>query len=93
MMLIVTVTKARVSYCQTGLWNIIMHLELRDGSNLVIDKDYSAELSEGETIASKSPELIEAIQADIDQYKSEQLLFKKAALTTLATTIKAGLEI
>lgn len=93
MVLTATVTKARVAYSQPGLWNLIMHLELRDGANVAIDADYSAELSEGETIASKSPELIDAMQADIDQYKSEQLLFKKAALTTLATTVKAGLEL
>lgn len=93
MVLTVTVTKARVAYSQPGLWNLIMHLELRDGANLAIDKDYSAELSEGETISSKSPEIIEAMQADIDQYNGEQLFFKKAALTTLATTVKAGLEI
>lgn len=104
MVLVATVTKAKVVCALPGLWNIVMHMQLRDGAIAVIDKDYIVELSEGKTTESKSPsegetieskslELIEAMQEDIDQYKNEQSIFNNAELAALATTVKAGLEL
>ena len=93
MALIATVSKASVNYRMPGLWNIVMHMNLKDTGTEVIDKDYSAELSEGETIASKEPELTKLMQADIDQYKGEKAIYSNAELAKLATTVKAALNV
>ena len=82
MVLTATVAKARVAYALPGLWNLVMHLDLRDGANVAIDADYFAELSEGETIESKSSEIIDAMQVDIDQYLPSALHLIGAILST-----------
>lgn len=93
MVLTATVTKSRVVYVQPRLWNIGMHLELRDGQTLAIDKDYAVEFLPGEDIESKAPLLIDMMQADIDQYVWAQAIYERAELATLAIDVKAGLVV
>jgi len=88
-----TVTKSRVVYVQPELWNIVMHLELRDGATLVIDKDYSVEFLPGVDIGAEAPLLIEMMQADIDKHVGAQTIYKRAELAILASDVKAGLEV
>ena len=93
MALTATVTKASVNYQQPGLWNLAIHLMARDGATDVIDKDYSVRFRTGDTIESKAHELIEMMQADIDQYTDEQVIYNNAELAQLAIDVKDGLDL
>jgi len=93
MVLIATVTKSRVVYVQPGLWNIVMHLELRDGATLVIDRDYSIEFLPNGDIGAEAPLLIEMMQADVDQHVAARAIYERPELVALAGDVKAGLVI
>ena len=93
MVLIATISKASVHCQMPNLWNIAMHLNLKDAAVVVIDRDYTARFRTGDTIASKAPELIKLMQADIDQYKGEKAIYSNAELAKLATTVKAALNV
>lgn len=88
-----TVTKAQVTYVQPGLWNINMRLTATDGIETVIDKDYSAPFRKGDRFDSKSKELIEDMQVDIDKYYSERFIYSDKDIDTLATTVREGLDV
>lgn len=89
----VSIEKARVVYFQPGLWNIMMHLTARDTGTDVIDKDYSAAFRKGDDFISKSKVLTEKMQADIDQYYSEQLIFNNSDMTELTNAVRDGLDL
>lgn len=93
MTLVVTVTKQRVSERQTGLYNITLNMIVTDGGKEVINKDYSARYRPHDTISTKLDAFTTPMQKDIDVYKSEQLIYKKAAIGTLVTNVKNALVV
>ena len=93
MAIIATVTKQSVSLCMPKLWYIKLNLTLIDGGIEVLSKDYSVKYKTGGSIPSKKAEFIVRMQADIDKYKSEQAIYKSAALNTAVTGIGNALEV
>jgi hypothetical protein len=93
MAIIATVEKRPVQYRQPKLWNITLNLTLIDDGVEVINKDYSAEYIPGDYIPSKTEQFSSMMQADIDKYKSEQVIYTAAALNTAVTTIGEALVV
>lgn len=93
MTLSVTVTKKSVSKNMDKLWNITMNMTLTDEAVEVINKDYSIRYRTGDDIGAKTNQLTEQMQADIDKYKAEQVIFMNAKLDTAVSIIQAGLVV
>lgn len=89
----IAVEKAHMSYVQPGLWRINLRLMATDESETVIDKDYSAPFRKGDMFDSKSKELIVDMQADIDKYYSERLLYTDKDIDLLVTVVSEGLDL
>lgn len=93
MTLVVTVTKKPVTKLMNQLWNISMNMTLTDETVEVINKDYSIRYISGDDIGDKTNQLSEQMQADIDKYKAEQVIFVNAQLDTAVSTVQAGLVV
>jgi len=93
MALVATVEKARVNSVQPGLWNVVIHVEVRDDGVCVIDKDYSVFYRPTDEIGDKAPKFICMIQADIDKYLTEQIIYNNGALTSLTNAVKNKLDL
>lgn len=91
MALSATVTKKSVKYAQSKLHHITFNLLVTDNSVEVINQDVSIEYRAGETPSAKVSEVISKMQTLIDNYKSEQVIFKAASLDTAVTNISGGL--
>jgi hypothetical protein len=93
MALVATVTKKTVTYVLERVWNITLNMVLKDAGVTVFDKDYSVEYIPGDLVAAKEDTLTAMMQADIDKYKSEQVIFGAAALVQAVTNVQGGLVV
>jgi len=85
------ITKKSVIRQQDKLYNITVNLSLKDGVTEVLNQDFSIRFRTGDNVASKKAALQAEIQAVIDNYKAEQVLFNNAAFGTMCTNIQNGL--
>ena len=92
MTLTATVTKKGVTYMMPNMWSVSINVVLTDGSIEVWDRDYSVRYRAGDDIETKTVKLIEMAQADIDKYKSEQMIFNAPALDTVVANVESLLE-
>lgn len=90
MVIVATVTKKSVSLIQPGLWNITLTLTITDGAT-VISKDFSEKYRTGQLVSFITSKFITVMQAEIDKYKSEQVIYNHPQLATVITNIQAGL--
>jgi hypothetical protein len=86
-----TITKKSVLKQQDKLYNITVNLSLKDDTTEVLNQDFSIRYRTGDNVATKKTELQAKIQAVIDNYKAEQVLFNATAFTTLCSQIQTGL--
>jgi len=93
MALVATTAKARVVNVQPGLWNIVIHVEVRDNGTVVIDKEYSVFYRSGDKLGDKVSKFVDIIQPDIDKYVSEQIIYNSGALTLLTNAVKNKLDL
>ena len=97
MALTATVTKTGVTYMMPDMWSVSINVVLSDDAVEVWDRDYSARYRTGDVIAVKQARLIEMVKADIDKYKSEQMIFNAPAfddvVTNVQTALTAALEV
>ena len=91
MTLTATVTKTGVTYMMPNMWAVSINVILTDGSIEVWDRDYSVRYRAGDVIAAKQAKLIEMVKADIDKYKSEQMIFDAPAFDDVVTNIQTAL--
>ena len=91
MALTATVTKKGVTYMMPNMWAVSINVVLSDGGSEVWDRDYSVRYRAGDVIAAKQAKLIEMAKADIDKYKSEQMIFNAPAFDDVVTNIQAAL--
>jgi len=91
MALSVTITKGSVSRMQDKLYSVTVKMVLKDNNIEVLNRDFSVKYRTGETIANKKAVLQADIQAVIDNYKAEQVIFNAAAFGTMCTNIQSGL--
>ena len=91
MTLTVTVTKTGVTYMMPNMWGVSINVVLSDGSVEVWDRGYSVRYRAGDVIAAKQAKLIEMVKADIDKYKSEQMIFNAPAFDDVVTNIQTAL--
>ena len=85
------VTKKLVKYAQERMHIIVFNLIVLDGTNEVINQDFSIEFRTGDTPNSKIMEVKTKMQEAIDRYKSEQTIFNSTALNTAVINIQGGL--
>lgn len=90
-MLVATVTKGPVSLVQPKFYSVAFHLVLQDDGVTVIDQDFFVDFRTGDTIATKTAEIIEEMQAEINKYKAEQVIYDSAAFANAVTTVQNGL--
>ena len=91
MALTANVTKKGVTYMMPNMWSVSINIVLSDGSVEVWDRDYSVRYRAGDVIAAKQAKLIEMAKADIDKYKSEQMIFDTPAFDDVVTNIQIAL--
>ena len=91
MTLIATVTKKGVTYMMDKMWAVAINVVLTDDAVEVWDRDYSVRYRAGDVIAAKQAKLIEMAKADIDKYKSEQMIFDALAFDDVVTNVQAAL--
>lgn len=93
MAIIATVEKRPVQYRMPKMWDIKLNLTLIDDGVEVINNNYSVAYRTGDSIPSKKTEFISMMQHDIDKYKSEQVIYKAAALNAAVGDIVVALEV
>ena len=93
MALTTTITKKSVSLSMSKMWMITMNMSLKDGVVEVLNKDYSIKYKTGDSVSSKTVTFIELMQADINKYKSEQLIYNNIQLDTAVINVQAGLVV
>ncbi len=91
MALSAVVTKKSVSYTQSRLHTITFNLLLKDGIVEVLNRDITCLFHTGDSAFAKVAEVIEKMQTEINNYKSEQIIFNSAQLDTAVTNIQNGL--
>lgn len=71
-----------------------MHLELKDGVDVVIDRDFMENFTRGEGATTAVKQAIgAAMQAAIDDYKELKAMFDSSAYETARTQIDDGLTL
>lgn len=93
MALVATVTKKPVSLSMPKMWMITLNMSLKDNDVEVLNKDYSIKYRTGDLIPNKEAKFIELMQADINKYKAEQLIYNNIQLDTAVTNVQAGLVV
>ena len=91
MTLSATVTKKSVTYMMPNMWAVSINVILTDGGSEVWDRNYSVRYRAGDVIAAKQAKLIGMAKADIDKYKSEQMIFDAPAFDDVVTNIQTAL--
>ena len=91
MALTVNVTKKEVSEVMLGMWYITVNLKCLDGAVEVINQDISVKYKTGQDIAAKQATFLEKLQAIIDEYKAEQVIFNHTKMTNLVTYLNTNL--
>lgn len=91
MALVITVIKKEVSLQQDKLWNIILNMICTDAAVEVINQDFSTRYRTGDDIDDKTAGLFADMQAVIDEYNAEQVVFDHAKMDTLVTYLNSNL--
>jgi hypothetical protein len=91
MALSVTITKKSVIRLQDKLYTITVRMILKNDGVEVLNHDFSIRYRTGDSIANKKAALQAEIQAVIDNYKAEQVLYNNAVFETMCTNIETGL--
>ena len=91
MALSATVTKKGVTYMMPNMWAVSINVVLSEDTVEVWDRDYSVRYRAGDVIAAKQAKLIEMVKADIDKYKSEQMIFNASAFDDVVTNVQTAL--
>ena len=92
MALSITVTKVSVSEPMDGMVNVTLNLTCEDGSDEIINRDFSEKKKEHMTVAQVRDRFLVDMQEEIDRYKREQELFTHTALDNAVTYLEATLE-
>lgn len=93
MALVATVTKKSVSEVQHHLWNLLLNMTLEDNGVTVINKDYPMHYRPGDSWDAKEAAWITMMQADINAYKTEQIIFTHLQFDNLVANVGAALEV
>ncbi len=91
MALTLQVTKKSVQTSQSGLWIITLNLQGLDGATEVINQDFQIRYKTGQDVEVKVKAIQEEMQRFIDNYKSEQVIFNNAKLTTAVNYLNSNL--
>ncbi len=97
MALIIEVAKISVTEQMDKLWNITLKLRLLDDvpdpDVEVLNKNYSIRYRTGEDIADKEAKIQAMMQEDINDYKSEQVIFDHTKMDTMVTNLNSNLVV
>ncbi len=91
MALTLTVEKRSVTETMDKMWSIVLNLSILDGTEAVIDKDFTLKYRSGQDVEEKVKALLKEMQEAIDDYKSEQAIFNHTKLDTAVTYLNNNL--
>ena len=91
MALTIQVSKVSVLQQMNRLWNITLKLRCLDGTEEVVNRDFSVRYRPTQSISDKTAELRQQMQKVIDDYKGEQQIFNHSQLNTAVTNIQSNL--
>lgn len=93
MALIATVTKKAASKASAGIYSVSMNLVLTDDAAEVINQDYSQTHNSANNISVARDEIMNRMQADIDDYKENKTVYDNAIFTNAVIYINANLVV
>ncbi|KKM65970.1 hypothetical protein LCGC14_1485890 [marine sediment metagenome] len=91
MVLTLTVEKRSVTETMDKMWSIVLNLSALDGTEVVINKDFTLKYRSGQDVEEKVKALLTEMQEAIDDYKSEQAIFNHTKLDTAVTYLNNNL--
>ncbi len=93
MALTAVVSKVEVKRTQPQLFSIKLKLVVNDGTNDVIDKEFTQTFNKVHGQISETViKFIEDMQEEVDVYKSENQIFTHTQMNTAVSDIQAGLQ-
>ena len=87
------VTKKSVKTAMPKLFNVVFNLVLKEGTDILLEQDFSIAYRTGENVGDKVAKVKEDMQKAINDYKAEQAIFTSSALNSAVTSINGGLVI
>lgn len=87
----IDVTKVGVRLTQLGQYAVTLHLSCLDGTTEVLAGDFTVEHKTGGNVTNEVNAVKAAMQAAIDNYKAEQVIYNSATLDNAVTALKNGL--
>ena len=86
------VTKVRVDKVMDGMFNIVLNLCYKDGSDVLITRDFTEDHRIGNSVNYTIAKFLVLMQEAIDNYKAEQNIFNSAVLDNAIITLENNLE-
>lgn len=87
------VTIVGVSKQMDGLWNITLNLKYLDGTEELVNQNFSVQYRSGQDVEAKAKVLRKQMQKAIDDYKSEQQIKNSSQLATAVTWLQNNLVV
>jgi len=91
MVLIIIVTKKSVSLIQERLYSITLNLKCTNAGIEVINQDVNCEYRTGDAPQDLAVQFQKKMQAIIDIYKAEQVIYNHAQVGTMVTWLGSNL--
>lgn len=89
--MIANVSKKLVNLVQKDLYEITLNLSLKEGTVELLSRDFSEKYRTGQAISTVTAKFTAAMQAEINKYKAEQVIYNHTQLNTAVTNIQNGL--
>lgn len=91
MALTINVAKISVTEPQPGMFNVVLNLTCLDGAVEVINRDFNQPKKDAKSIVAVQESFRVEMQAYIDQYLREQVLFTHPTFDSSVTALEASL--
>lgn len=93
MALTATVTKASVTERMPKLWSVSLTLTLKEDAVTVLERTFSENYKLGQELAPLGARFAKQMQAVIDTYVGEQVIYNHADLDAVVAGVQAALEV
>jgi len=87
----IQITKKSVKLVQSKLYSITLNMLYLDGAIEILNLDFTCKYRTGENVNNIIAKFQSKMQAEIDNYKAEQVIYNAATLDTAIATLKGNL--